>query len=115
MNGGGAEIAPPLIAALPASAWTRDLAPDVPHRRVRKREADPMDDPDDRAHAARLRCPFLTGKQAAFYLGVAEPTLRAMRAAGNGPRCRLHGRTYRYHIDDLDTWSEARAKGGSHG
>jgi hypothetical protein len=74
-----------------------------------------MSDLAERAQAARLACPFLNAKQAAFHLGIAEPTLRAMRAIGTGPRCRLHGRTYRYHIDDIEAWSAARAKGGNHG
>jgi len=71
-----------------------------------------MDDVADRAQAARTTNPFLTAKQAAFHLGLAYSTLKAMRAADKGPRCRLHGRTWRYHIDDLERWSSARAAGG---
>jgi hypothetical protein len=73
-----------------------------------------MDDTADRAQAARETCPFLTTKQAAFHLGLAPSTLKKMRAVDRGPRCRLHGRTWRYHIDDIDAWSAARAKGGAH-
>jgi excisionase family DNA binding protein len=73
-----------------------------------------MDDTADRAQAARETCPFLTTKQAAFHLGLAYSTPKKMRASGDGPRCRLHGRTWRYHIDDIDAWSTARAKGGDH-
>jgi excisionase family DNA binding protein len=71
-----------------------------------------MDDTAARAQAARHVNPFLTAKQAAYHLGLAYSTLKAMRADGRGPLCRLHGRTWRYHIDDIETWSKARAKGG---
>lgn len=74
-----------------------------------------MDDTADRAAAARRACPFLTAKQTAFHLGLAYSTLKAMRAAGKGPLCRLHGRTWRYHIDDIEAWSKAHSKGGDHG
>jgi hypothetical protein len=74
-----------------------------------------MDDTAARAAAARRACPFLTAKQTAFHLGLAYSTLKAMRAAGKGPLCRLHGRTWRYHIDDIEAWSKAQAKGGGHG
>ncbi len=74
-----------------------------------------MNDIADRAHSARTTNPFLTAKQAAFHLGLAYSTLKAMRAAGRGPKCRLHGRTWRYHIDDIEAWSNAGAKGGRHG
>jgi len=71
-----------------------------------------MDDTARRALQARDTNPFLTAKQAAFHLGLAYSTLKAMRAAGTGPRCRLHGRTWRYHIDDIETWSNSRVRGG---
>ena len=73
-----------------------------------------MDDTAARAQAARTTNPFLTAKQAAFHLGLAYSTLKAMRARGTGPLCRLHGRTWRYHIDDIEAWSRGRAKGGDH-
>jgi len=69
----------------------------------------------ERVQAASKACPFLTAKQAAFHLGLAVITLRKMRAEGRGPRCRLHGRTWRYHIDDLEHWSSAHARGEHHG
>jgi excisionase family DNA binding protein len=72
-----------------------------------------MNDVAERAQAARATNPFLTAKQAAFHLGLAYSTLKAMRASGKGPRCRLHGRTWRYHVDDLDAWSNARTAGGN--
>ncbi len=71
-----------------------------------------MDDVAERARAARTTNPFLTAKQAAFHLGLAYSTLKAMRAGNKGPRCRLHGRTWRYHVADLESWSSARQAGG---
>jgi len=70
-----------------------------------------MNDTARRARHARETNPFLTAKQAAFHLGLAYSTLKAMRAAATGPRCRLHGRTWRYHIDDIEAWSNARTGG----
>lgn len=74
-----------------------------------------MEDAVDRAQAARETCPYLTAKQAAFHLGIAYSTLKGLRLAGAGPKCRLHGRTWRYHIDDIEAWSAARARGGERG
>lgn len=71
-----------------------------------------MDEFSSRARSAGKTCPFLTAKQAAFHLGLATRTLRAMRAGDGGPRCRLHGRTWRYHIDDIEAWSNSRVRGG---
>jgi hypothetical protein len=68
-----------------------------------------------RAEIARETSPFLTSKEAAFYLGLADITLRGMRRKGTGPRCRKHGRDWRYHIDDLEAWSLAATRGGTHG
>lgn len=65
----------------------------------------------ERARLARKICPYLTAKQAAFHLGLGYSTLKRMRQHGTGPRCRQHGRTWRYHVDDLDAWSSAHAKG----
>ncbi len=67
-----------------------------------------------RAALARAGSPYLTTKQAAFHLGLAEITLRRLRASGKGPKCRMHTRAFRYHIDDLETWSAEHAKGGEH-
>lgn len=74
-----------------------------------------IDDTARRARAARETCPFLTAKQTAFHLGLAYSTLKAMRRLGTGPACRLHGRTWRYHIDDIEAWSNAARRGGAHG
>ena len=69
-----------------------------------------MDETAMRAQAARETCPFLTAKQAAFYLAVAYSTMKRLRRTGTGPKCRLHGRTWRYHIDDIEAWSGAHAR-----
>ncbi|MGY2736596.1 helix-turn-helix transcriptional regulator [Sphingomonas sp. UYP23] len=73
-----------------------------------------MDDSTDRAQAARDHSPYLTAKQTAYHLGIGYSTLRKLRAAGRAPIGRLHGRTWRYHIDDIDAWSAARASGDRH-
>jgi hypothetical protein len=73
-----------------------------------------MDDSAERAEAARDTSPFLTAKQTAFYLGIAWSTLKTLRLTDKGPKCRLHGGSWRYHIDDIDAWSAARARGGDH-
>jgi hypothetical protein len=61
---------------------------------------------EERAARARKGSPFLNTAQAAFYVGLAEKTLHKMRWQGVGPLFRKHGRIVRYHINDLDTWSE---------
>jgi len=68
-----------------------------------------------RAQLARDVCPFLTAKQAAHHLGLGYSTLKGLRLADKGPKCRRHGRTWRYHIDDIEAWSAARARGGDQG
>jgi hypothetical protein len=69
---------------------------------------------DANAHAAEAKTgsPFLNTAQAAFYIGLAEETLRKMRREQRGPRFRRHGRYVRYHIADLDAWSEASGGAG---
>lgn len=64
---------------------------------------------DANAHAeeAKKNSPFLNTAQAAFYVGLAQQTLEKMRREKRGPRYRKHGRYVRYHIADLDAWSEA--------
>lgn len=69
-----------------------------------------MDDEILRAAKAKKGSPFLNTAQAAFYIGLSQRTLEKMRTIGGGPRYRKHGRYVRYHIDDLDGWSNARAK-----
>jgi hypothetical protein len=70
------------------------------------------DDVAERAIRAQRRSPFLSPAQAAVYLGVSERTLQEYRTAGIGPRYRRHSRHLRYHIDDLDAWSQLQAKAG---
>jgi excisionase family DNA binding protein len=67
-----------------------------------------MDDENARAARAKRGSPFLNTAQAAFYVGLSARTLEKMRTAGTGPVYRKHGRYVRYHIDDLDAWSEGR-------
>lgn len=69
-----------------------------------------MDDEIARAANAKKGSPFLNTDQAAHYVGLSRRTLEKMRTAGGGPRFRKHGRYVRYHIDDLDAWSEAHGK-----
>lgn len=71
-----------------------------------------MTDAAVRAQTARKTCPFLNTKQTAFHLGLGYTTLKQMRQTGRGPRYRMHGRCCRYHIDDIEAWSAARARGG---
>ncbi|HTM96741.1 MAG TPA: helix-turn-helix domain-containing protein [Croceibacterium sp.] len=65
-----------------------------------------MDDDIARAARAKEGSPFLSTEQAGFYLGLSTRKLEAMRAAGTGPAFRRHSRYVRYHIDDLDAWSQ---------
>ena len=60
-----------------------------------------------RAAAARAGSPFLNTAQAAHYLGLSHRRLEEMRQEGCGPAYRKHGEAVRYHINDLDAWSEA--------
>ena len=73
-----------------------------------------MDDTAVRAQRARNICPFLTAKQTAFHLGLPYSTLKDLRLRGRGPVCRMHGGTWRYHIDDIEAWSNAGKRGGGH-
>lgn len=69
-----------------------------------------MDDEIARAAKAKKGSPFLNTAQAAFYVGLSHRTLEKMRTHGGGPRFRKHGRYVRYHIVDLDDWSQGGAK-----
>lgn len=73
-----------------------------------------MDDDVARAVQARKGSPFLSTEQAGFYLGLSARRMQAMRAQGSGPRFRRHSRYIRYHIDDLDRWSEGTGGGQHH-
>ena len=63
-----------------------------------------------RAAKARKGSPFLTTKEAAFYLGLKPHTLVKMRMQLRGPNHRSHGRYIFYHIDDLEAWSKGQPK-----
>jgi excisionase family DNA binding protein len=54
--------------------------------------------------------PFRTTKEAAAFLKLKPNTLEKMRVYGGGPIYRKHGRHVRYHIDDLNAWSDLRKK-----
>lgn len=69
-------------------------------------------DEAERASRAAKGTPFLNPKQAVFYLGLSVRTLQEYRTAGTGPRFRRHSRHIRYHIDDLEAWSQRRSGGG---
>ncbi len=63
------------------------------------------DDEIRRAMHARKGSPFLSTKEAAFYLGIKPRTLIRWRQQGKGPPCRKHERIRVYHIDEVDHWS----------
>jgi len=70
-----------------------------------------MDEDDQIARAERARrgSPYLNPYQAAAYLALTARALRELRSKGTGPVFRRHNRYVQYHIDDLDSWSRARA------
>ncbi|HEX2581788.1 MAG TPA: helix-turn-helix domain-containing protein [Dongiaceae bacterium] len=72
-----------------------------------------MKDEFERVMNAKKVSPFLSTKQAAFYVGLSPRTMEELRTRGGGPRFRRHGNSVRYHIDDLDSWSAARSQDGS--
>ncbi|OYW82601.1 MAG: DNA-binding protein [Asticcacaulis sp. 32-58-5] len=65
-----------------------------------------MSDEAARAANAKKGSPFLNTDQAAYYMGLSRRTLEKFRAEGEGPAFRRHGRYVRYHIDDIDRWSQ---------
>jgi len=67
-------------------------------------------DTNARAKQAKKGSPFLTTKEAAFYLGLKPQTMVKMRMQERGPKHRKHGRHIFYHIDDLDAWSKGRSR-----
>ena len=54
--------------------------------------------------------PFHTTREAARFLKLKPNTLEKMRVYGGGPVYRKHGRHVRYHINDLNDWSNMRKK-----
>jgi excisionase family DNA binding protein len=71
---------------------------------------DSYDDDNAKAQRARKGSPYLTTEQAAFYVGLSSYTLQKMRRKARGPFFRKHGRNVRYHIADLDAWSNANGR-----
>jgi predicted DNA-binding transcriptional regulator AlpA len=69
-----------------------------------------MDDDAKRAADAKKGSPFLNTDQAAFYVGLSRQALEKMRRQGRGPRFRKHGRYVRYHISDLEAWSDSASR-----
>ncbi len=69
-----------------------------------------MDDDIERAERAKRGSPYLNTAQAAHYLGVSVRHLQMLRARGEGPIPRHHSAMTQYHIDDLQSWSQSRAK-----
>jgi hypothetical protein len=66
-----------------------------------------MLEPKPGAPAVRPANPFLTPVQAGDFVKLSWRTLERMRQKGEGPPFRRHGRYIRYHIADLEAWSEA--------
>lgn len=66
------------------------------------------EDNDDtaRAQMARKGSPFLNTAQTAHYLRISIRTLEKLTEIGEGPPFRPHGRQKRFHIADIDAWSE---------
>jgi excisionase family DNA binding protein len=58
---------------------------------------------------ARAQSPFFTPVQAADFVKLSWRTLERMRQNGEGPAYRKHGRYIRYHIADLEAWSNTHA------
>lgn len=57
--------------------------------------------------------PYLNTRQAAHRLCISSRKLEEMRALGQGPRFRRHGRLVFYHVDDIDDWSRGTSGGGA--
>ncbi len=70
-----------------------------------------MNDAIDRAERAKRGSPFLNTDQAAHYLGLSRRFLQKLRSKGEGPVHRHHSTMVQYHIDDLQHWSQAQARG----
>lgn len=58
-----------------------------------------------------FQSPYFDTDEAALYLRIERRTLENMRWRGEGPRYRKHGGRVRYHVADLDAWSESRGRG----
>lgn len=104
-RGGGIVFGTPLFSSVPKRAFRGHPLP--MHVDNRRKDKDMQTD-TSRASVARQGSPFLTTKDAAHYLSLSSRTLEKMRLIGHGPRFRKHGRYVRYHINDLEQWSEGR-------
>ena len=101
---------PPISPAMDGNGRLLERVAKMRLARITKRK-------DDIARAAKAKrgSPFLSTEQAAFYLGLSPRRMVQMRASSCGPEFRRHCRFVRYHIDDLDFWSEtsgSRAQNG---
>lgn len=111
MGGGGSIPRRLVFEPLPdpgIAAAMRSMA----HSGAVRRSEGRMEDEVARATRAKKGSPFLSTEQAAFYLGLSPRKMQAMRTAATGPRFRRHSRYIRYHIDDLDAWSEGSGARG---
>jgi excisionase family DNA binding protein len=57
-----------------------------------------------------FQSPYFDTDEAALYLRIERRTLENLRWRGEGPRYRKHGGRVRYHVADLDSWSESRGR-----
>jgi len=53
---------------------------------------------------------YLTSTEAADHLGLSRRTLEAWRVSGGGPCFRKFGRSVRYHLEDLERFSDQRRR-----
>ncbi len=64
-----------------------------------------VEDALKRVLASRNESPWLDTEGAATYISCTPGTLKAWRARGEGPAYHLiHGKSVRYHTDDLDAF-----------
>lgn len=73
-----------------------------------------MLEPKPGAQGTLFPNPFLTPVQAGDYIKLSWRTLERMRQRGEGPPFRKHGRYVRYHIDDLNNWSQSTSHVSTH-
>ncbi len=69
-----------------------------------------MSDADKTAPVAANDNDLFNVEEAANFLRLKRSTLDHYRCEGRGPIYRKHGRHVRYHIDDLNDWSNLRKK-----
>jgi len=71
---------------------------------TRRRECDPPTAAEEKRPAR-----YLINEEAAAHVRLSPRTLEKMRVQGGGPRFRKLGRRVVYLLDDLDSWTDARA------